>query len=85
MSYNVVCVSLPLFIILFKLKNLPDELKELTESHQIYIALTESEFIARDTFRIWSFHFIHFLTEYRLKIKDPKINKNVLLILDRLK
>ena len=48
--------------------HLPAELRELTESQQIYVASTESEFMNRDTFLLWTFHFIHFLTDYRSKI-----------------
>ena len=38
--------------------------------------------MTRDTFLIWTFHFLTFLTDYRAKISDEKIYKDALLILD---
>mgnify|MGYP001084175329 CR=1 FL=1 len=50
MCHNVAGVALPPFIILSKLKNLPSELNELSESQQICVASTESCFMIRDAF-----------------------------------
>ena len=82
MCHSISGVALPPFIILSKLKKLPEELKKLSDSQQIYVASTPSGFMNRDAFLIWVFHFLHFLTEYRAKITDTTINKNALLILD---
>lgn len=82
LCHNVAGVALPPFIILSKLKNLPQELTDLTESQQIHVASTDSGFMTRDCFLLWTIHFIHFLTNYRAKIKNIHINKDALLILD---
>lgn len=74
--------SLPPFIILTNLQNIPSELLEFCETQQIYLSSSPNGYMTRDLFLIWSLHFINYICIYRDKLLLTCQNSPVLLILD---
>ena len=57
--HTVSGVPLPPFIILPKLNKLPEELREFAASGQAWFASSQSGWMCRDLFLIWTIHFIN--------------------------
>ena len=82
MCHNVFGVSLPPFIIMSDLKNLPNELKVFTDNNLIWIASTKSGYMTMDYFVLWAFHFIVWLSLFRINLEPQYQQQKVLLIMD---
>lgn len=82
MCHCVAGNSLPPFIILTNLQNLPNELDELSQTEQIFISSSPNGYITRDLFLLWTFHFINYICIYRDKLRLKCQDSPVLLILD---
>ena len=70
------------FIILKNLKNIPEELKELTDSRLLHLASSPSGWQTRDTFLYWSLCLINELSFYRRTLAPEYQNHKALLIMD---
>ena len=80
--HNVLGVGLSPFIILTSLKNLPDELRRLAESQQIWVTSSVNGYMTRDLFLIWIIHFINWMSHYRLTLPGHLREATALLIVD---
>ena len=80
--HNLCGTHVPLFIILKQLQKLPEELKCFSETGRAWFASSRKGFMTRDLFLIWSFHFINWMTSYRLSLEPKFRNAQALLILD---
>ena len=82
MCHGVYGVSLPPFIVLTKLVNIPPDLDTLCQTGQIHLASTNSGYMTRDLFVIWVFHFINFVKVYRSNLSPNLRSRPILLISD---
>lgn len=80
--HTVSGVPLPPFIILPKLNKLPEELREFAASGQAWFASSQSGWMCRDLFLIWTIHFINWLSIYRTTLAETIRNARALLIVD---
>ncbi|KAK8861011.1 hypothetical protein M9Y10_012703 [Tritrichomonas musculus] len=79
---NVLGQKKRLYIILQKLKNLPDDLKEFSDRGQAFFASSQSGWQTRDTFLWFVIIFINWLTVYRLHLKKEIRDGLAILIVD---
>ena len=80
--HNLVGAHPPPFIILPGLQNLPDELREFDESGRAWFCSSQSGWITRDLFFLFTVHFINWLSLYRSTLPADIRELRALLVLD---
>ena len=81
-AHNAIGTAVPLFIILKDLQNLPNELKDFSETGQAWFGSSRKGFMTRDLFLQWCVHFINWLSMYRLTLDESVRHRKALLIMD---
>ena len=82
MCTNIYGTGPPPLIILSNLQNCPEELRCFTENKQCWIGSTESGFMTKDLFLLWSICFISWLSEFRLTLPPHLMENKFLLVMD---
>ena len=81
-THNIIGEHIPPFVILRKLENCPNEIKNKVNFGQIWCCSTQSGWQNRNSFLLWTINFINWLSAYRLTL-DPSIrDSKVVLLLD---
>ena len=80
--HNAVGVHPPPFIVLPGLQHLPEELREFVEDGRAWFASSQSGWMTRDLFFLFTIHFINWLSQYRTTLQANIRHQRALLVLD---
>ena len=79
---NVIGIKSPLFIIVPELKKMPDELQQQINTGKIWLVSTQSGWMNRWAFALWTFCFLIWYQNWVDQSHGAYANKQALLVLD---
>ena len=80
--HNAIGVHPPPFIVLPSLQHLPEELREFVENGTAWFCSSQSGWMTRDLFFLFTIHFINWLSQYRTTLQANIRHSRALLVLD---